>query len=294
MEQWQKIGFIGGDRRQIACAEELAGSGYETVFAGFENYAGDVGSGTKCGAFCDVCRMADVVVLPLPTTKDGTTVYAPYAGREIRLSDVLSQLSDCRCVLYATPCDALKPYIKNGKLHSYHTESVKLASAVPTAEGALALAVQNTERMLFGERVLVTGFGRIAEVLCRYLAALGAHVSVSSRRADHRAKARFSGYEPVACEEIARAAAKARIIFNTVPARIFPKETVAALAGGTVYVELASSPGGIDLAAAREQGVTVVDGGALPGRFSPVSAGEFLADGIRETLSVLAGEEAEI
>lgn len=51
-----------------------------------------------------------------------------------------------------------------------------IMNAVPTAEGAIQIAMEQTDVTLHGLPVLVIGHGRIGSLLARRLAALGAKV----------------------------------------------------------------------------------------------------------------------
>ena len=55
----------------------------------------------------------------------------------------------------------------------YEDEGVLLRNAAITAEGAIALAMERTDRTLLGSRVLILGGGRISQALAPRLRALG-------------------------------------------------------------------------------------------------------------------------
>ena len=145
----------------------------------------------------------------------------------------------------------------------YDHEAVLLRNAAITAEGAVALAMERTERTLLGSRVLILGGDRIAGALWTRLRALGAEVTVYARRAAQRAAAEIAG-----CRSLDRLPEKPEgyhILFNTVPAPILP-----AAAEGALNIELASAPGGF-----RDPSGAVIARG-LPGKAAPLSAAEAL------------------
>ena len=78
-------------------------------------------------------------------------------------------------------------------------EELAVANAVPTAEGAVQLAMEQMPVTIHGARVLITGFGRVGQAAARRFAALGARVSVAARRYEQLALAESEGYgaEPV-------------------------------------------------------------------------------------------------
>ena len=65
---------------------------------------------------------------------------------------------------------------------------------MPTAEGAIQLAMEELPITLHGARVLVIGYGRLGRVLADRLAGLKARVSVAARRYADLAWAENCGY----------------------------------------------------------------------------------------------------
>ena len=75
-----------------------------------------------------------------------------------------------------------------------------------------------------------------------------------------------------------------RVIFNTVPARLFDADVISRLPAGCVFIDLASAPGGIDREAAERSGVRCIWATSLPGKYAPETAGQIIADTAREIL----------
>lgn len=61
------------------------------------------------------------------------------------------------------------------------SDGFNIMNAVPTAEGAAAVAMDNMKITLAGCSAAVIGFGRVGKALCRLLSAMGAHVTAVSR-----------------------------------------------------------------------------------------------------------------
>ena len=70
------------------------------------------------------------------------------------------------------------------------------------------------------------------------------------------------------------AAAGFEVVVNTIPARVLGRGLWQALAPGSLAVELAGEPGGMEEAQVLAAGHTLVRGPALPARVCPVSAGQ--------------------
>ncbi len=158
----------------------------------------------------------------------------------------------------------------------YDNEAVLLRNAAITAEGAVALAMERTDRTLAGSRVLILGGGRISQALAPRLRALGAEVTVYARSEAQRALAACLGCRTL--EKLPEKPEGYHILFNTVPAPLLP-----GAAEGALNIELASAPGGFRDSA----GVVIARG--LPGKTAPLSAAEAL---LRPILAIIREEES--
>lgn len=95
-----------------------------------------------------------------------------------------------------------------------------VGNAALTAEGALELMMAESERALWGSRVLVTGWGRIGKILSLRLSALGARVTVAARHSGDRAMAAALGLSGVELGALEGEMGDFDFIVNTVPARV--------------------------------------------------------------------------
>ena len=272
------FGVLGGDKRQLYLARSILRDGFLCFIGGLEKLP--EASGLPALSPRELTEKCDVIILPLPATLDGKTLNAPYSGEIIVLDDeFVSGLENKLC--YGGMVSRL---IQSSEIWSrialedyWLREDFALLNAIPTAEGAVALAVENYPGMLCGASCLVTGWGRIGSVLARLLSAMGAKVSVAERKKEKRAMVRAIGAEALTFSEIQR---PFDIIFNTVPGKVIGREVLMRQDKNCLIIELASKPGGVDARLAEEMGLRVIDGSSLPGRFSPKSAGEFIKEAV--------------
>ncbi len=216
-----------------------------------------------------------IIVLPLPLTRDGENLNAPRENTAIRLSDIILA-ADEGDVFFGglIPSDfAAKIRATGAVIYDYNAlDRFAALNAVPTAEGAVAIAINNTDYSLNGAKCLVSGYGKIGKVLARYLKALGAEVTVSARKQSDFSIAEKEDIKHIHSGEIGQHIAEFPLIFNTVPHRIFGTDAIKSAAKGTLYIELASSPYGIDFDSANAAGITVINAPSLPARVAPVTA----------------------
>src|SRR5690606_36124444 len=72
-------------------------------------------------------------------------------------------------------------------------EEIAIANSVPTAEGAVLVALERLPVTIHGAAALVVGFGRCGTALARLLAAMGARVGVAARGPADLARAEAMG-----------------------------------------------------------------------------------------------------
>jgi dipicolinate synthase subunit A len=283
--QQKTFAVVGGDLRQAWLAGRLAQKGYRVHTALLDREVELSPRVHKEEMLSKAVEPADVVVLPLPASVDGQRVNAPFAHRPAELKELFPMLGG-KLVLAGKTANLAQLAQQNGaELVDYFArEELAVLNSIPTAEGALELAMAELPTTIFGTRVLVTGFGRIGRVLCRLLVAMGAQVTVAARKYSDFAWIGIFGAKAVHTDSLAEASAHADLVFNTVPSLLFDQKVLSALPKEAVVIDLASKPGGVDFAAAGRLGVKTIWALSLPGKVAPISSGEAIMDTILNIL----------
>ena len=160
-----------------------------------------------------------------------------------------------------------------------------IANAVPTAEGAIELAISETPITIHNSKCLVMGYGKVGKALSHSLSALGAHTFVQARKYADLALIENHGCHPLTMNEAKTHIGDFDIIFNTIPALVLDVDTLRAVSRDTLIIDLASKPGGVDFSAAKELGLNVVWALSIPGKVAPVTAGLIIKDTITNILT---------
>lgn len=162
-----------------------------------------------------------------------------------------------------------------------------IPNAVPTAEGAIEIAIAETPFTIHGSKSLVLGYGKIGKILSKDLYALGAQTYVEARKYADLAMIEGHGYEPLPLDNLKDHIHEFDIIFNTIPSLILDDEILTKVKKDALIIDLASKPGGIDFDAAKSYGLKVIWALSLPGKIAPVSSGAIIKDTIMNIIKEL-------
>lgn len=281
MQSEKRILVVGGDLRYAYTARALARD-CRVLALGLMRQAPGVCSAESP----DELPGIDILVLPMPVSEDGVTVHAPYAGSPVLLRDLLPVLRPGALVLGG----------RFGKTDSFfrsagfetedygNREEFALFNAVPTAEGAVGILLDELPRTLFGAQILVTGYGRIGRILTVLLKSFGAEVTVAARKSADRTRAETDGCRGIPFTALPEEIGRFDAVCNTVPACVLDETLLADLREDALVLDLASRPGGVDREAAQKLGRRVVWALSLPGRTAPVTAGDIIARTVMQVL----------
>ncbi len=257
----KKITIIGGDNRLKLVKEALVKEGYAVDTYGL--YEDDVAT----------IYTSEVIVFPVPTTKDSKTVFAPLTSKKILLDEISEEINQEQLILSCNYNFENKRCIDYGSLDSY-----ALLNSVPTAEGAIKIAIENTAFTLWKSKVLVIGYGRVGKILADRLKALGAFVTVSARKPADFAMISSLGFCYIHTAEIEQNLSDFDIIFNTVDVTVI-SEAALKKCKAHLLIDL-SSKGGFHLETAKKCGIKAIKAPGLPGIIAPKTAAEILSNTI--------------
>lgn len=280
-----KLSVIGGDARQSAAARKLEQHGFRCALFGTEASDGQRLSCDLDECLCDT----SAVILGIPFSNDGHRVNCKAPDYAVSLRNLYERLAPRSLIMggKVTPEAQSQAALYGIRFIDYlEREEVNVHNAVPTAEGAIEIAMRELPVTLFGSRSAVLGYGRVGRALAERLKALGSAVTVAVRKKKDAAWCSVSGFDTVGYDSLARLHGF-DVIFNTVPAGVLTRAELAAIGPDTLIVDLASKPGGVDMESARELGCRVIWALSLPGKVAVRTAGEIIADSV---LSIL-GEE---
>ncbi len=264
MIYYKSILICGGDRRQKYMYEYMKEKGINVnTFALFYDDLNDIQD----------IKKYDVIILPIPVTRDGIYLNSQ---RRVKLSDILSVLDRGQIVMGGL-CEDL------GITDYYNCECMQMQNAIPTAEGALHVAMENTVITINQSKCAILGYGRIGKILASMLKDLGAEVTVYARNPKDLELAKAFGHNSMNIN-MPEGLDSFDIIFNTVPKNVLDYDRLGETKREVVIIELASKPYGVDFEACEKLNRRLIVASGLPGKVAPKTAGKILCNVILDLL----------
>ena len=322
-----KIAVIGGDARQLIAAARLKAEGYDISLYGFGGEckeplfpvvdslccscsnitsneilsnmsdASESDCGTVCHSAAEALHDSFALILPLPMSGDNYKLSMPLSYAEPLTLTELSGIISAEGVKlvcggkiprgFAELCDAHGIEV----FDYYEKEEFSIANAIPSAEGAIEIAMRELPITLNGASALVIGYGRIGKVLSRLLKNFGTDVTASARKASDIAWIKADGITPAKTGELDELLEEQSfdMIFNTVPHTVLSSTELSKIRAGTLIVDLASKPGGVDIEESKRLSHNVIWALSLPGKVAPVTSGHIIADTVLAHLKKYEG-----
>ncbi|MBE7042723.1 MAG: dipicolinate synthase subunit DpsA [Ruminococcaceae bacterium] len=272
------ITVIGGDQRLIVTATELAAGGYSVCC-----YLTAETTLKKADSLQEAMEQADIVLLPLPLSNDDKTIQTMEGT--LPFYELLRYHKPLFLGGKAGPNFLQEARDNNCRFQDYFLrEELNIYNAIPTAEGAIAIAMKELPITLSQANCLVTGFGRIGKLLAHRLKGMGANVTCTARKPADLAWIDAFGYQKLPTREIQKALSDYDVIFNTVPTMLFPKEVLHQTKQDVLLIDLASKPGGVDFNAAKDLKRKAIHALSLPGKVAPLTAGIIIKDTVLHLL----------
>ncbi len=293
-----KVAVLGGDDRELVLICELVKMGATVAVAGFPK------DKVTHGAFGvstveEACKDAEVVILPLPGTNAEGVIRAVYAEGNLLLTEnAIKSIASQALVIIGTARPFLRKWSEQygfTLLEVNDMDELAILNSIPTAEGAIQIAMEETRLAIHGSRSCVIGFGRVGITLARTLKAMGAEVTVVARNPGQLARAYEMSCARADYSQLRDIVNSTDVIYNTVPQLILDHSILKYANPDLLIIDLATQPGGTDFEAANALGIKAILAPGLPGKVAPLFAGRILADVIpRLIISELAKMEKNL
>jgi len=224
----------------------------------------------------------DAILLPVTGVNESGIVPTVYSDEDpIFLSEEIIAKTPRHCQLYTGTANDFLEQIAHSQNRNviplFARDDIAILNSVPTAEGALQLAMEHTNFTIHRSNVIVLGFGRVGITVARLFAAVGAQVTVAVRNPADQARISEMGLTSAPIDQLSTELKDRDICINTIPHEVLSSPVLKHVAKTTVIIDLASAPGGTNFELAETKGIQAIHALGLPGKVAPQSAGSIIA-----------------
>jgi len=283
------IVFLGGDARQVEVINKCIELDALVRLVGFDKLENSP-SGVRHEALSSVLlQEADIIVMPVIGCDDNGIIAAPFGSGDLVMKQELFMAIREGALVYTGMAKSLLRRMSTEYgfrlIELLDRDDVAIYNSIPTAEGALMMAIQNTDITIHGSTCVVLGIGRTGFTLGKTLQGLGAKIRVGVRREADAARAAVMGWEPFMTRDLTAYTSDIDLIFNTIPTMIITAQIISKLPRRTVIIDLASAPGGTDFRFAEKRGIKALLAPGLPGIVAPKTAGIIIANTLCQSIT---------
>lgn len=273
-----KFGILGGDLRYKYMFDMLKNENFNVK--AFKNKFIEKNE----NKLEDLLENTDVLITPIPFSKDKKNIFIPDT-ENFSFELLINKLKDynIKLIVGGVIPKSFSEKIKNMNIDIFdffEENSIAIFNAIPTAEGAIQTAMEESHKTIFDSNSLVLGYGRCGKILANTLKGLGANVTATYRKEEDNSYINAFGLNSLPLKMLKENIKNFDFIYNTIPSCIINAEILKEINKDTVIIDLAEAPGGVDYNFARELNIKAIYCPGLPGRVAPYSAGKILKDAL--------------
>ncbi|MDR1392306.1 MAG: dipicolinate synthase subunit DpsA [Clostridiales bacterium] len=289
MKKFLRFCVVGGDLRQIYTANSLVDSDYVVNIFGFdEKFKSKLSDKVKfSNDLKNSIELSDVIILPLPYSSDFKLIKSSLFSEKIFVNELMGFTRRGQFLFAGKIDEKFKKMLVNNDLNFYDyfaREEFAILNGILAAEGALAIAINETIHTIHESNALVLGYGRIGKILSNRLRDFGANVTVVARSFEDLAWVSANGIKGKSFEEVFSEIGEFDIFLNTIPSKILTEKYLDKVNKDSLIIDLASKPGGVDFKYAEAIGLNVHWALSLPGKIAPKTAGKIIKDAVLNIL----------
>lgn len=267
------VSIIGGDNRNVELAKLFVKDGYNVKVYGITD---DELKDVKCNDLNDAIKDSEIVVTGIPALLDQELLKADVPTS---ITYFLNCLSDNQMVYGGVIKDKLLTGMQKRNIKYFdfmQSEEFAILNTIPTVEGAIEIAIRETNITLHGANILILGFGRIGKLLAKTLKGFECKIDLTARKDEDFAWVSAYGYTKVTYDVLNENLGKYDIIFNTVPVLLLDEAGLKKVKKDCLIIDLASKPGGVDFDAANRLGIKTNWALGLPGKVASKTAAKYM------------------
>ena len=200
------VAIVGGDLRMLEHMRGARAAGAMVQHYGSVPGAEQAAGRPEAKSLKEAVKGATIISCPIPGVGTDGSLFAKYTNEKLLMTpDVLREAA--LGALMFTYCDTpqLIEWAKGTPVEVIgygEDDALSILHAIPTAEGAIKLAIEHTDVTLLGAPVLCFGLGRIGTSVAQAFDAMKARVTLTARNPAQLARAEAMGLQIVPLQEL--------------------------------------------------------------------------------------------
>lgn len=282
------VSVIGGDKRIVELVNLLKKDDNDICLFGF-GQCDELQDFKQASNLDEALQNSELVITSIPLSKDGKTINTTYTEKTILIEDFFQKAKNKKIVTGNITDEIAKLIdLKNNNelIDVMKCEELTIKNAIPTAEGAIQIAMEKSQITIHDSKCLVLGFGRIGKILAKMLNGIGAEVYCEARKQQDLAWIKTYGYKPVHLKNIEKVLGQCDFIFNTIPFMILDDGKLNLVNKQSIIIDLASKPGGVDFEAAKRLNLQAEWALALPGKVASKTAAKYIYETMKNSFNL--------
>lgn len=194
--------------------------------------------------------------------------------------EVLKRMPSGISLFCGTISDEAQKVLKEKKIKYVNllkNETFAIKNAQLTAEGVLSLIIENSEKSIFENKILILGAGRVAKSCADVFKSLNLNFAIASYNKAKFPENNYFSKRNYLGKNFVKHLQNFDVIINTIPAKIFDDKMLEKIADETVFIETASTP---CLDESKAKNFKYIKAPGLPQKFSASTAGKLMMKNI--------------
>lgn len=256
-----KVAVLGGDSRMLQHMQQALEAGAEVAHYGSPRGSADV-AGPATASLEEAVAGARLISCPIPGVADDGALYAPHASEKLYVTTAVLKGAAPNALLFSGRVPQQMEQWGQGTgvtLIGYGDDDpLAILHAVPTAEGAVQVAIQNTEETILGLPTLCIGMGRVGISVVQAFEGLKANVTIAARNPTQLARAWATNAKPLHLSELPDRIGDFKLIVSSASSMVLANPLLERVRDDALVIDLCSPPGSVDFEAAKGLGVNVI------------------------------------
>jgi dipicolinate synthase subunit A len=270
------VAVVGGDLRMLEHMRRARAAGAVVQHYGSIPGAEDAAGRPQAVSLADAVKRAKIISCPIPGVGTDGALFAKYTEEKLLMTpDVLNGAASGALLFTYSETPQLIAWAKGTPVEVVgygEDDELCILHSIPTAEGAIKHAIENTDETVLGASVLCFGLGRVGMSVAEAFHAMKARVTVAARNPVQLARAKSTGLDTVHLDDVLDVIDRFSLIVSSATAKVVTRDIIARTQANVLLMDLCSPPGSIDFDAAKQLGRRVVWARAQAGT-APRSAG---------------------